>query len=257
MKITATENGPLKVVGARRASRTPRTTTAQPIDLGGKDSVFLCRCGGSTNKPFCDGTHSKSGSRPAERAVGGRRRLAPDARRRGTGQRQQAGSSGDDQRGRERDMVVRRRRAWPGRARRRSPAVTPPRTAEVGHDERPRSTGRQHAEGGEQQPLARAGAPCRTPAGAPPEDSRTLAAVGVAEVPLALDEMGHRRRRHINAVTARLPRQASGLFLSRRRARRASPSSSRRPGSPRRRRCRRSRRTALRRARAAPRRGRS
>jgi CDGSH-type Zn-finger protein len=33
------------------------------------DTVALCRCGGSTKKPFCDDTHSKFGLRAARGLV--------------------------------------------------------------------------------------------------------------------------------------------------------------------------------------------
>jgi CDGSH-type Zn-finger protein len=38
-------------------------------DLTDKPNIALCRCGGSTTKPFCDGTHSKTGFEAAESAV--------------------------------------------------------------------------------------------------------------------------------------------------------------------------------------------
>lgn len=31
------------------------------ISTEGRKAISLCRCGGSTKKPFCDGTHSKIG----------------------------------------------------------------------------------------------------------------------------------------------------------------------------------------------------
>ena len=31
------------------------------VDLDGQDTVYLCRCGHSNNKPFCDGSHTTVG----------------------------------------------------------------------------------------------------------------------------------------------------------------------------------------------------
>jgi 3-phenylpropionate/trans-cinnamate dioxygenase ferredoxin subunit len=66
MKITVTENGPYKVEGARELELADHD--GNPIAVV-RDTVFLCRCGGSTNKPFCDGTHSKTGFEGAIAAV--------------------------------------------------------------------------------------------------------------------------------------------------------------------------------------------
>ena len=62
VKITARKNGPYKVEGAIDLfyDTTPVPTTSP---------TFLCRCGASSNKPFCDGTHSKIGFQAAALAV--------------------------------------------------------------------------------------------------------------------------------------------------------------------------------------------
>ena len=58
------DNGPFLVKG-------PLTIT----DARGNEfpterkTIALCRCGESTNKPFCDGAHAKSGFRAQEKAV--------------------------------------------------------------------------------------------------------------------------------------------------------------------------------------------
>lgn len=66
-KITVKQNGPYLVEG----------NDIELYDWNGhrypvpKRPFALCRCGGSTNKPFCDGTHSKIGFKAAEAAVPG------------------------------------------------------------------------------------------------------------------------------------------------------------------------------------------
>lgn len=52
--ITATKDGPYHVAGAFALVGSDDTT------LQG-DDAYLCRCGGSNSKPFCDGTHAKIG----------------------------------------------------------------------------------------------------------------------------------------------------------------------------------------------------
>jgi len=60
--IKIRDNGPLVVDG-----------DFQLVDAAGNEVPIikkaLCRCGGSTMKPFCDGTHSKIGFQGANAAV--------------------------------------------------------------------------------------------------------------------------------------------------------------------------------------------
>jgi CDGSH-type Zn-finger protein len=64
VQIQITENGPYKVTGDIELL----DHAGAPLSTPGA-AVFLCRCGGSTNKPFCDGTHSKIGFQGAMAAV--------------------------------------------------------------------------------------------------------------------------------------------------------------------------------------------
>jgi CDGSH-type Zn-finger protein len=65
-EITVRENGPYLIRGPFRLVDADGAEYELPAD---KPAVALCRCGGSTNKPFCDGTHSRAGFAAAERAV--------------------------------------------------------------------------------------------------------------------------------------------------------------------------------------------
>jgi CDGSH-type Zn-finger protein len=56
-RITTTDNGPLLLDGAIDLTDFDGTSVQVPEH----DTVALCRCGQSKNKPFCDGSHSASG----------------------------------------------------------------------------------------------------------------------------------------------------------------------------------------------------
>jgi CDGSH-type Zn-finger protein len=68
VKITVRPNGPFRVE-APEGSVELVDVNGTPYDLTGKTAFSLCRCGGSVNKPFCDGTHSRIGFQGAELAV--------------------------------------------------------------------------------------------------------------------------------------------------------------------------------------------
>jgi CDGSH-type Zn-finger protein len=63
--IMVTENGSYDVIGATNLAG----ADGRRLPGGERDPMFLCRCGGSTNKPFCDGTHSRIGFQVAMAAV--------------------------------------------------------------------------------------------------------------------------------------------------------------------------------------------
>jgi CDGSH-type Zn-finger protein len=67
VKITVRPNGPLRVECAEGAVEIVDINGTK-FDVAGKPAFGLCRCGGSANKPFCDGTHNKNGFQASELA---------------------------------------------------------------------------------------------------------------------------------------------------------------------------------------------
>ncbi|HKW96139.1 MAG TPA: CDGSH iron-sulfur domain-containing protein [Bryobacteraceae bacterium] len=56
-KITVAHNGPLRVEG----EFTIVDPEGREFGLAGRTLISLCRCGQSQNKPFCDGSHARTG----------------------------------------------------------------------------------------------------------------------------------------------------------------------------------------------------
>jgi len=56
-KILPANNGPYLVEGDFNLV----DASGKPWDLSGRAKIALCRCGQSANKPFCDGSHARTG----------------------------------------------------------------------------------------------------------------------------------------------------------------------------------------------------
>lgn len=70
VEIKVRANGPYRVTGPIRLV----DANGDEYDLAPhtkNGNIALCRCGGSATKPFCDGTHTRTGFAAAERAVSG------------------------------------------------------------------------------------------------------------------------------------------------------------------------------------------
>jgi CDGSH-type Zn-finger protein len=56
-KIIVSNNGSLKIEGEVEIY----DGNGDRYDLAGRTVISLCRCGQSSNKPFCDGAHARCG----------------------------------------------------------------------------------------------------------------------------------------------------------------------------------------------------
>ena len=56
VRIKPLKNGPLEISGP--VDMVDASGDSKP---GDEDPIYLCRCGQSANKPFCDGSHTKAG----------------------------------------------------------------------------------------------------------------------------------------------------------------------------------------------------
>ena len=68
VEVVATKNGPYLVTGDLSQLEL-RDGEGNLYDVSGKSRIFLCRCGASVTKPFCDGHHTEIGFAAAVAAV--------------------------------------------------------------------------------------------------------------------------------------------------------------------------------------------
>lgn len=68
IKLTVLKNGPLRVSDPDGEIELIGSD-GQPLTPSRPTLFSICRCGASTEKPFCDGTHSRIGFEKAAEAV--------------------------------------------------------------------------------------------------------------------------------------------------------------------------------------------
>jgi len=56
-KVTPLHNGPIRIEGDFEIY----DPQGRQFGLAGRTVISLCRCGQSANKPFCDGSHNRTG----------------------------------------------------------------------------------------------------------------------------------------------------------------------------------------------------
>jgi len=56
-KVTVFNNGPIRIEGEFEIV----DSEGKAFGLAGRAAIGLCRCGASSNKPFCDGSHKGAG----------------------------------------------------------------------------------------------------------------------------------------------------------------------------------------------------
>lgn len=60
-KIIPVPNGPLYLINSQKLEKAENLQNSRGEPISRITSLALCRCGGSKNKPFCDGTHGPLG----------------------------------------------------------------------------------------------------------------------------------------------------------------------------------------------------
>lgn len=68
IEVVATKNGPYLLTGDLSQLEL-RDGDGNLYDIAEKRRIFLCRCGASATKPFCDGEHNRIGFQAVDAVV--------------------------------------------------------------------------------------------------------------------------------------------------------------------------------------------